>query len=610
MADFFTGYIAIGNGSSGFSELASLPGYSRQPVSFSVVISGEVANNPTVKFQGLPGQPSWGAVTQIGLFDDRGNFILWWNPPVSVSQNAFGMLVFTPGSLVVNIQTSGVVRFLSGGSAGFVAGGNIVYAGSTIQVANGVVSSSTFQPNNTLAIMKRLSSQARLNNPQFNAAMTSPPIVTPASKYAASTAYTLAQNVVVVTAGIGFFYVVSVAGTTGSSSAPSGTGNGQVDGGVTWNYVGQAPTNTFQNAAAATGNSYLNSSGTGTLRKVCNLFGGVATDDGVTGGIKMMSVTIAGTLTGNTGRAEFETDSAKFVIRMFDNSLATAVYRLIVNGQFATFTAYQMPKTGLTWLLVDFSAVGGAVIRTVTLEYNSGTSLFLGIDTLTTEGVYLPGGDVPLKAVFFGDSISSSGGVTNLNDNFATKAMDWLGIRNLSNAGIGGTGLMVVTSSGFAITRISDIENSAPDALFIEQGYNDNTFTPAQVQPAMLTLLLAIRARSALANIPIFVFGLIASNHGASWAAGIATENAIFAAVAQLNDALVFTIPCITDPAGSWFFGTGFQGATNGTGNTDRLIAPDQTHPNPAGHTFLGKMFSNAVTKILRAVGSGYSGNW
>ena len=83
-------------------------------------------------------------------------------------------------------------------------------------------------------------------------------------------------------------------------------------------------------------------------------------------------------------------------------------------------------------------------------------------------------------------------------------------------------------------------------------------------------------------------------------------ENVIASAVAAMNDPLIIYIPNsnapVGGPGGSIFWGTGYQGHTNGTGNSDLYTWTDGTHPNDAGHLFYAQRFAELLRNALRAL--------
>lgn len=457
--------------------------------------------------------------------------------------------------------------------------------------------------NHVLNNLRRAAARSRLNNPRDNAVMASPPTIAASHLWATATAYTVGQYAVKGTNR----YIATQSGTSGSPG-PSGTGTGIVDGSVIWNFVDNLHTAAFSTAAE---NSYLWSTptvaGGGARKEVFNYYGGVRTNASG-GGVnyaKMLSVTVNGVLTSGPQRVEFVADSAKFVCRVSEAGSTSGFYRLIVDGQFASLTAVTPPHAGFNYLVVDFTAAGGRKPRNIIIELG-GASTFGGCDVLITEGIYNPGGDAIIKAAVTGDSYAASGGIANSSDGWHIVMSDLLGLRNMESTAIGGTGLLTSSSSGTAITRVSDITNFAPDVVFIILGGNDTAFTQAQITAALVAYVQAIRAVPATAKSVIFVFGIMRGNYSPDMTAAVAAEQALQSGVTQLaqsGDKLTFFLPVATDPNGGWLTGTGNTTTPNGTGNDDVYISTDLVHPNEAGHVFLGHRAADAVQRFLAAQG-------
>lgn len=70
-------------------------------------------------------------------------------------------------------------------------------------------------------------------------------------------------------------------------------------------------------------------------------------------------------------------------------------------------------------------------------------------------------------------------------------------------------------------------------------------------------------------------------------------------------EALAQQLPCdvLTTAASTpWTFGTGYIGATNGSGNSDFYITTDATHPVDLGHAHIGRVAADAIRKIINGM--------
>lgn len=458
-------------------------------------------------------------------------------------------------------------------------------------------------------------------NPRINGVMALPPTLAYATYWGISTAYALGQKAIVFT-GSGAtsnanFYVVTTAGTSASSgTGPSGTGTGITDGTVVWSSWGPAGASTGSNAhpsaqysATSAVNSYLWNGGAGLagVGGPINYYGGIIANNVATGAMALLGPTVAGTRAAGGGRWEFVTDSIYPVVRIFSVA-ASSSFRVIVNGQYVSPTPVISTLPAWQVLLLDFSAVGGRAMRTIEIEAQS-NSYFVGVDVASNEGVYSPGGAQQLAVVATGDSITASAGAAYIYDGYLQILCDNLGVRNCISTAIGGTGYIATATSGTALSRISDVISAVaayPNSIVVDgNGINDTPFGGPAIQAACLAYMQALRAALG-PNVPIVELGVIAaSNGGASWAAGLAAENAKKAAVAQMNDPLIFFLPSITAPGGSMFTGTSNDTAPSGVGNSGVYVnGLSLPHPNTLGHAFLGRQYLNSVwLNILNSTG-------
>jgi lysophospholipase L1-like esterase len=381
----------------------------------------------------------------------------------------------------------------------------------------------------TMLTMKRLSADARFNNPRTRGVMTSPPTVTiSATKNAAST-----KNF------------------------------------------------RYQDAA----------------KNVINYYGGQ--DAAVFGVLRTFPVaTVNGGLAANGWRAEAIVDSIKPTINIY-SSQANHTYRILVDGQYVSMTPTAPASLNVSnYIELDFTSVGGRAQRLITIEAQS-SALLAGFWVGPTEGVYKPGVEV-VRGYWVGDSYTDGTSNSNyVHDGFMHVMGDMLGIRDRWNGGVGGTGYLTTGGQLTARGRITDLIAAAPDVAFVCMGYNDSSFSQAQVTAECLLYFAAIRASAVLAKIPVFVFGDFAGRSGPS-AAQLAVEAGIAAAVSQFADEKLIFIPVSADVNGPWLSGTGYTAATTGVGNADVYIGTDGIHPSaPAGYAFLGARCADAVIRAL-----------
>jgi lysophospholipase L1-like esterase len=433
-----------------------------------------------------------------------------------------------------------------------------------------------------------------------------------------SKAVLVGQYMVVVTGSgataAGNWFVCTTAGTTASTGGgPAGTGTGITDGTAVWSFYQTHPTYVFANASAV--NSYVWNGGAGRAGATgpITYYGGIPTTVVSTGAVGL----IANTFLGLPGvsvnqRIRFSTDSQYLVIRDFAVSAALPL-RFIIDGRYASFTAVSHPLAGWGYVLLDFSGVGGQVTRDITIEASSGLWTFGGLDVSITESVNRVDMPSPLTAVFSGDSITESAGADYTSDGFGAILCDYLGIQNFIPTGISSCGYLVTSGagaappagSGTALSRISDVlalTAAYPNSIVVdENGQNDvkGGFTAAQIQAACIAYMRALRSGGFRG--PIIELGIFPeSQGGTNWAAGVAGEAAKLAAVAAMNDPLVFFVPLMQAPGGAVMTGTGNDVTPAGDGTADVYMNGNNLpHMNTAGYRRFALQLLSPITTIL-----------
>jgi lysophospholipase L1-like esterase len=456
-----------------------------------------------------------------------------------------------------------------------------------------------------LAALARSSAIAATSNPRSNPVMASPPALTIAAKWTPSAVYPAGAKVVAFTGAgtstIGNLWS-TVAGGTASTTSPTGAGP-FTDGTITWTLLSSHPAAAFSNSAA---NSYLWNTGTGKagLTGVVTYLGGTPTNNVGTGYEVTIGPTVAGVPASvASARTEFATDSAAFYIRVEGVSVGLAS-RLIVNGQYVSLAPLTSLNTGYGYILVDFTAAGGRQLRNLLFE----TQMFFGgVDVLATEGVYQvqPTNDLTLIAT--GDSITAGSGATPVFDGYGPVLADLLGVHNWINTAIGGTGYTDPSTSGTALSRLTDITNQValhPNAIILDgNGHND---VETGIRAACVAYLQALRAVVG-PYVPIIETGIWPVSSQATVDAGLLLDEPDkIGCVADMNDPLIMFIPFTSMVGGSPLTGTGQSNdvTPTGTGNGDIYVnGSSLPHPNAAGHSFLAHMFLEGAKTVLHSKG-------
>lgn len=305
------------------------------------------------------------------------------------------------------------------------------------------------------------------------------------------------------------------------------------------------------------------------------------------------------------------TDSAKLSFGVA--AFAGRNFRVIVDDgtgpKFINKTPAATNKTdgSKSWVEIDFTGV--YAVRDVWIEIERNTGVY-DVSVEATSDVQPAEVRNRCTALFAGDSYSESQGATYVGQGWVPIASRLLGITDARQVAVGACGYFA-TNGGTRSTLRNQIPNwlgvntdltaSEVDLIVIASGYNDRaavvaaTYTSAQIgAEAALTVQAA---RAAFPQAAIIVTGVWGGNFGPG-ATVIAMEAAIESAVEALNDPKVRFLPISTDVY-PWLFGTGYVGATNSSGNSDRTITTDGIHPSDAGHTLIANRFAGAVRTLM-----------
>lgn len=304
------------------------------------------------------------------------------------------------------------------------------------------------------------------------------------------------------------------------------------------------------------------------------------------------------------GTVSWITDAPKSVFQVPNGT--TSIYRLLVEEpgsppRYVAVAGTAANGTSPTYFIIDWS--GARKIRRYTLELQTNDT-FRGIRTGPTDTMYVPPSD-RLRFTLMGDSYAygttSDSAGTQLRH---TSLVGWL--RDLLSADIapsalGSTGMSVANSKlKFADpVRIAHAISTAPDVMYVAGSLNDGGQTAATLQTDTTTLLAGLRA--GLPGVPIIVQGPFGGRLNVS-ANMLAVEDGMSAAVAAFADPLVAFVPTMR-AAKPWMYGTGYQGATNASGNSDFLVGTDFTHPTIYGSEVLGRLMAASVVEKLIAMG-------
>jgi lysophospholipase L1-like esterase len=326
---------------------------------------------------------------------------------------------------------------------------------------------------------------------------------------------------------------------------------------------------------------------------VYNFYGGKPTADIATF-CAFNSVTLNGGPSAFVWRVECAVDAIKVQFTVFNYGGTHC--RFLVNDQYVAATQTTVTNTATSYITLDFTAAGGRAVRKIALE-GENALVFQAFSVLPTESLTKPGGPVSRMFVV-SDSFGCAGGATERFKGFPQVLGDLLGIRDVWNGGVSGTGYLNQGAGQATFRqRLSDMTQAAPDIVLSVGGHNDAG--PSLLRDEITAYLSAIRAQSTLRNVPIIIGGVNGANQAT--ATTIPLENAMAAAITAFADPLVYFVPEITGSAGPYFTGTGSTAGATGTGNCDVYISADAVHPNDAGHAYLAGRLADDITRLLKA---------
>lgn len=310
--------------------------------------------------------------------------------------------------------------------------------------------------------------------------------------------------------------------------------------------------------------------------------------------------------------AGIRTDSHKVAFQMF--GFTSRNFRVIVDDGSgpryvnATGAAYSA-NNAINYVTIDFAGVYKT--RDIYIEGDRNCGLY-GVWILPTCDLAQPSPRERITALVTGDSYSESQGASWPWAGWAPTVGKLLGWTDVRQVAVGSTGYIEDGSTRQPVIQQiprwlqinSDLQPSDVDVIVCASGYNDwtrvngGTNTAADVGNAAAATLSAIRG-----SFPSSLILVPGPWGGAKGPGSViqAIESAVSAAVGALSDRMTKFIPVSTATA-PWIFGTGRVGATNSTGNSDRVISSDGTHPGDFGHRVIADRFTEAYMPIIRDI--------
>lgn len=315
-----------------------------------------------------------------------------------------------------------------------------------------------------------------------------------------------------------------------------------------------------------------------------NFYGGPATS--LYGGYTAQANQVGGGY--NSATLEFCTDAPKLQMRTIQGCSMLVVDEQPISASGVATAA----GGGEQQIVLDWGGVRKVRTYRALLKPDQ-PFLRVGVDSLSR--IWAPSNDDVVRLAIDGDSYMAGSGLTSAVPlTMANIAAEMLGIKDVWNGAVGGTGWLNAGAAQTIRGRISNLISAAPDEVWVAAGTNDS---PSGIQTEVQTYLTQLRA--GLPNVPIILFGPWPKATGPSQTI-LDVEAAILAAVTAQNDPMVKFVPVASDDRGSWLFGTGSNGS--GSGNAALYLGSDGVHPNNNGHLYLGRRIAAAVSTALRAL--------
>lgn len=284
---------------------------------------------------------------------------------------------------------------------------------------------------------------------------------------------------------------------------------------------------------------------------------------------------------------EFMFDGAEFEIKCRGDE---AYFRIIVDGEYNSYTPTATPGSGNRFIHVDFAS---ASLRHIRLEFY--LLAWRGIVIPPTATIYAANVSPGPRVIMLGDSFL--GGV----DGIGCHLGNYMGWPDVWEAGIGGTGYLTTNGAYKSLPdRLStDLYPHNPDVCIIAMGINDGSHSAASVGEAAAQVFSNIRGT--LPDCTLIVVG-------PWWHSGNPSQATIDRRNAIESAATAEGVHLFIDNIGSesaevnalgWMTGTGNAGDPSGDGNSDIYISADATHPTAEGRLYLGQRLASSILAAM-----------
>lgn len=258
-----------------------------------------------------------------------------------------------------------------------------------------------------------------------------------------------------------------------------------------------------------------------------------------------------------------------------------------------------------SYYIIDWSSAGGRLERTYRIESFGVINLTgVAVDGQSTVNVSPTSG---VKGIWLSDSFG--GTVSSYSsdpwDYLSETVMRSLGIQWTRNFHIGSTGYLNPGSGPYYTARqvLQNNPQTNWDAQLVVIGYQFNDVglytDQAVAAEALLTWQLA---RQQYPNAYILVLGGWPNRKAAS-SANISMDAAVAAQMTAWGDRNAGYLSFLNDPSGSPITGTGYTGATTGSGNSDFYTGADGVHPTWSGVAMLRNFILPRANSMMTLAG-------
>lgn len=284
---------------------------------------------------------------------------------------------------------------------------------------------------------------------------------------------------------------------------------------------------------------------------------------------------------------EFETDADDFEVILRTEHASRSRFRVWVNGQPAHAHTQVAAASGQYHRIrVNFGSMAARRIRVEAQEVS-----FCGVAKLATRTIWKTVRDTGPIAVAMTDSYGVNWRSSTdqwVWDNYMVRAGRYMGW-NVYPSPASGTGFLADSSGTgvkFRSRLTADVINLAPEIVMVAGSVNDQGLTLASVESEVNSFFSTLRA--ALPNATVYGLGGISPLDG--YTGNMWTVAAYISTACSANSS---TYVMTTH----WIAGTGYVGATNGSGNSD--VYSDGYHLTTDGYTYASERLVAALSSIV-----------